>query len=158
MLIWKQAITNKAHAEYTTPQCVRDLKTGKIIKCTETDKYVFDNKLSPRCDGGPDEVYQRSVYYSLRKTMKCTQRRAPTTIKPTVVFDRNHLKFKHTEHKLKTNSWHQEEMDLIMKRQKYMRQQQQKKKYQQTMASNDLKFVLKKIPIQNDSDVELNNI
>ncbi len=44
------------------------------MRCTGNDDeyaYVFDNKLSPRCDQ-PEDMKDRSVYYALRKNTKCT--------------------------------------------------------------------------------------
>lgn len=44
------------------------------VRCTGNDDeyaYVFDNKLSPRCDQ-PEDMKGRSVYYALRKNTKCT--------------------------------------------------------------------------------------
>lgn len=43
------------------------------VRCTGNDDeyaYVFDNKLSPRCDQ-PENMKDRSVYYALRKNTKC---------------------------------------------------------------------------------------
>lgn len=158
MMSWKQSITNKVRVEHSTQNCIRDLKTGKIIKCTETEKYLFDNKLSPRCNGGPENVKYRSVYYSLRKTFKCTPVQTQTVQSGKLVFDKNHLKLKHTSEKLKSMTWYQQEIELIQKSQKHIRQ---KKKYHKAkIASNELKFILKKIEIPSNSDDEneLNNI
>lgn len=80
---WKQAMTNVARGKRLLPQygshCFMNGKTGQYDGCDEELMddyprwaYEFDNRLSPRCDGGPDEVKHRSVYYTLRRSIKCT--------------------------------------------------------------------------------------
>lgn len=70
---WKQGVTNKKRAGKIPKKCVNDLQKGEI-RCTGNDdeySYVFDNKLSPRCDQ-PEDMKDRSVYYALRKNTKCS--------------------------------------------------------------------------------------
>lgn len=82
---WKQAVTNVARGKRLLPQygseCYMNGKTGQYDSCDEQLlddyprwAYEFDNRLSPRCDGGPDDVKHRSVYYTLRRSIKCTQK------------------------------------------------------------------------------------
>lgn len=84
MIEWKQAVTNAARGKRLQSQygseCYMNGKTGQYDSCDDelTDDYPrwayeFDNRLSPRCDGGPKLVQNRSVYYTLRRSMKCAQ-------------------------------------------------------------------------------------
>lgn len=69
---WKQGITNKKRGGKIPKKCIKDFQTGDV-QCTGSDdeySYVFDNKLSPRCDQ-PEDMKDRSVYYALRKNTKC---------------------------------------------------------------------------------------
>lgn len=96
MTVWKQAITNRERAGRAARDCDRNGATGHVTKCERNDNdyvYVFDNKLSPRCDGGPDHVRHRSVYYSLRKSMKCNQKKG--TMESKKLAATNPLKYKH---------------------------------------------------------------
>ncbi|KAJ6639684.1 TLR4 interactor with leucine rich repeats [Pseudolycoriella hygida] len=70
---WKQGITNKKRSGKIPKKCVKDFQKREV-HCTGNDdeySYVFDNKLSPRCDQ-PEDMKGRSVYYALRKNTKCT--------------------------------------------------------------------------------------
>lgn len=74
MLRWKQAITNRIRSTKKDISCHMD--STKTTKCSDNHyeyNYIFDNKLSPRCNGGPTIAQNRSVYYSIRKTLQCTQ-------------------------------------------------------------------------------------
>lgn len=84
MTSWRQAITNRKRGRPLSKKitnCFTNPKTGKLENCQKNDAgsnypewtYEFDNKLSPRCDGGPDEVKHRSVYYTLRHSVKCAK-------------------------------------------------------------------------------------
>lgn len=79
MRTWRQAITNRVRSTRLSTAkkvCSIDPRTG-YETCTDSDIhqyfYEFDNKMSPRCDGGPSEYQYRSVYYTLRHNIKCTQ-------------------------------------------------------------------------------------
>lgn len=83
LLEWKEAITNAARGKRLLPQygsdCFMNGKTGQYESCDDElmdtyprYAYEFDNRLSPRCDGGPAKIEHRSVYYALRKGIKCT--------------------------------------------------------------------------------------
>lgn len=68
---WNQGLTNSDRKVTKTNKC--SYQNYKDITC-KTDKeqiaYIFDNKLSPRCMS-PDSMKNRSVYYSVRKNLKC---------------------------------------------------------------------------------------
>lgn len=82
MRSWRQAITNRVRSTRLSSSkrtCAVDPQTG-FESCTEAltnqYSYQFDNKMSPRCDGGPSEFQYRSVYYTLRHNIKCQQQPA----------------------------------------------------------------------------------
>lgn len=91
MSTWKQAVTNRRRLKPLTKSksnCYINPKTGKMENCqvrnTDNDDfpqwtYEFDNKLSPRCDGGPEEVKHQSVYYFLRRNVKCASKTKNST-------------------------------------------------------------------------------
>lgn len=81
MMAWKQAVTNNRAVRRTIKQCkpiVNDsaFHGNHSDHCTEkvVHHYVYDNKLSPRCDGGPDAVKHKSVYYALRRDLNCKRK------------------------------------------------------------------------------------
>lgn len=84
MNTWRQGKTNRKRGRPLSRKnsnCFTNPKTGKLENCQTNDAnnyytewtYEFDNKLSPRCDGGPEEVKHRSVYYTLRHNVKCSK-------------------------------------------------------------------------------------
>lgn len=86
MRSWRQAITNRVRSTRLASSkkvCSINPKTG-FETCAEAEtnqySYIFDNKMSPRCDGGPDDFKYRSVYYTLRHNMKCMQSVASQTL------------------------------------------------------------------------------
>lgn len=146
MTVWKQAITNRIRSGKAPQDCTRNLKTGEVIKCIKSENdylYTFDNKLSPRCDGGPENVKYRSVYYSLRKTMKCIPSR-PAKVKTDekLVFQPNHLKYKHLTEKMNYyNKYIKPKMAPVSA--KEQRMQKMRQKIRKTVTANDLKYLLK---------------
>lgn len=93
---WRQGVTNSlikrrkethCQAAYNDP-----MYTGHESEvCREKIVYniVYDNKLSPRCDGGPNNVKHRSVYYVYRRDLKCRE----DEIVPFVAFSKNNKGF-----------------------------------------------------------------
>lgn len=72
MTKWNQAVTNRMRSTKKDSSC--NIDSTKQIKCANNDyeyNYIFDNKLSPRCNGGPDIAQNRSVFYTIRKTLQC---------------------------------------------------------------------------------------
>ncbi|KAL5290828.1 hypothetical protein ACFFRR_010300 [Megaselia abdita] len=65
MTIWKAKITNQVRL-LPEELCVTDMISGEVM-CKRIYKYKFDNKMTPRCEN----VKKRSVYYALRKNLKC---------------------------------------------------------------------------------------
>lgn len=79
MRSWRQAITNRVRSTRLSSSkstCSVDPQTG-FETCADAQtnqySYQFDNKMSPRCDGGPKEFQYRSVYYTLRHNIECQQ-------------------------------------------------------------------------------------
>lgn len=79
---WKQGVTNarikrrkERHCQRAFNEVFDDLEEEEEDSglCKEKIVYeaVYDNKLSPRCDGGPANVKGRAVYYAYRKELKC---------------------------------------------------------------------------------------
>lgn len=80
---WKQGVTNARIKRRTVAHCQR--RYNEVFNddeeedeeqedlCREKTVYesVYDNKLSPRCDGGPENVKHRAVYYAYRKELQC---------------------------------------------------------------------------------------
>lgn len=166
--MWKQSITNRIRSGKAPQDCTRNLKTGKVIKCDKSENdylYTFDNKLSPRCDGGPEDVKYRSVYYSLRKTMKCiTSRPVRAKTDEKIVFQPNHLKYKHLTEKMNYyNKYIKPKMAPVSA--KEQRMQKMRKKIRKTTNANDLKYLLKAkvatgsvIQIKTNGNEEDNNL
>lgn len=78
MSFWKQGITNAIRGR-PIKNCISENYESNMFDCTKKSNsftYKFDNKLVPRCDGGPTRALQKSVYYSLRKLLNC-----PSTVK-----------------------------------------------------------------------------
>jgi Leucine rich repeat/BspA type Leucine rich repeat region (6 copies) len=81
MTFWQQGITNAVRRRAVAAnKCILDFQTGKKISCTTTGgdiyDYGFDIRQSPKCDGGPTDVQHRSVYYVMRKNLKCDYKMA----------------------------------------------------------------------------------
>lgn len=70
---WKQEITNKVKTAKVSKICKYDTNNRSSCKDTKLYEYVHDNKMSPRCDGGPEDVKYRSIFYVLRRNMKCAR-------------------------------------------------------------------------------------
>lgn len=72
---WKQEITNKIKTNKKSKICKYDQNNNRASSCKDTklNEYIHDNKMSPRCDGGPEEVKHRSIFYVLRRNMKCAK-------------------------------------------------------------------------------------
>lgn len=76
---WRQGVTNariRRRKETVCPKTYNEVFAGEEENeelCREKIVYeaVYDNKLSPRCDGGPENVKHRAVYYAFRKELKC---------------------------------------------------------------------------------------
>lgn len=72
MTKWNQAVTNRMRSTKKDVSC--NIDSSKTIKCSSDHtyeyNYIFDNKLSPRCKS-PDIAQNRSIYYSIRKTLRC---------------------------------------------------------------------------------------
>lgn len=95
MKSWKQAITNRVRSTKIDKNCTMNAKTIQCNSNHNDYNYIFDNKLSPRCDGGPTEVKHRSVYYSLRKTLKCVTAKPETMEKnQKKIYDLNAMNLK----------------------------------------------------------------
>lgn len=58
MANWKQGVTNA-------------VKVEKI----KTVEYVYSKPLSPRCDGNPEPIKGRSLYYALRRDLRCNMKK-----------------------------------------------------------------------------------
>lgn len=74
MSFWKQHITNAIRKGRSNQKCLADPTVPSRMQCNSNQysfEYGFDAKMTPRCDGGPDEALGRSVYYSMRKTLAC---------------------------------------------------------------------------------------
>lgn len=78
MRTWRQAVTNRVRGTRLPArrECSVHAMTG-IETCAEAPwpqySYVFDNKMTPRCGGGLKEFENRSVYYTLRHSIKCSE-------------------------------------------------------------------------------------
>lgn len=83
---WKQGVTNTRVKKRSVQKCQRGYNevfgdeeedshnnSGQQLSCREKIVYetVYDNKLSPRCDGGPENVKHRAVFYAFRRDLKC---------------------------------------------------------------------------------------
>ncbi|XP_053961152.1 insulin-like growth factor-binding protein complex acid labile subunit [Anastrepha ludens] len=66
MYNWRPKITNQERGP-RTKRCITDYQTGKQISCRRVDSYVYDNRYAPRCSNHNE----RSVFYVLRKQLKC---------------------------------------------------------------------------------------
>lgn len=81
---FKQAITNMQRGKRaSTPSNDKCLGAGKtFVSCERTNiagdypqwTYEFNNRLSPRCHGGPERVKGLNMYYALRQHLKCSIR------------------------------------------------------------------------------------
>lgn len=78
---WKQEVTNKIKTNKKSKICDYDIHKNRTNSCNDTKliEYVHDNKMSPRCDGGPEDVKHRSVFYVLRRNMKCARNTKSST-------------------------------------------------------------------------------
>lgn len=65
MSVWKAKITNQVRM-LPEERCVTDRISGEVM-CKQIYKYKFDNQMTPRCEN----VKKRSVFYALRKNLKC---------------------------------------------------------------------------------------
>ncbi|XP_067620774.1 insulin-like growth factor-binding protein complex acid labile subunit [Eurosta solidaginis] len=63
---WRPKITNQERGP-RSKRCITDYASGKQISCRRVDSYVYDNRFAPRCANHN----QRSVFYVLRKQLKC---------------------------------------------------------------------------------------
>lgn len=74
MSIWKQHITNAVRTGRSNQLCVADRTLAGRIRCNSNANsfdYGYDAHMTPRCDGGPEKAIGRSVFYTLRKTLRC---------------------------------------------------------------------------------------
>lgn len=128
MVDWKQAVTNHVRSKRLSSQsdnrCYINPKTGKLESCDERMindypkySYDFDNKLSPRCDGGPKDVKHRSVYYTLRRNIKCSQSTSKVQVTSKSVKLSAHLL-----EKKRIQTKHTVIVDKIAHMQKYLRE------------------------------------
>lgn len=129
-------------------KCVSDLQKEEIL-CTGNDdeySYVFDNKLSPRCDQ-PEDMKDRSVYYALRKNTKCTM--ANWTKPDNITSDVVRMKLKAMEEFVKKSAPTGNGRVDPMKKQRH---DQFKAKYRKAMKNN-IEFLLNK----KDQRINVNN-
>lgn len=80
---WKQGVTNSRQKRRKETHCQRAFnevmeededeneEAGDLCREKVIYETVYDNQLSPKCDGGPAEVKHRAVYYAFRKELKC---------------------------------------------------------------------------------------
>ncbi|GAB0094389.1 Leucine-rich repeat [Sergentomyia squamirostris] len=78
MTFWNQGMTNKFRKLGKVQKCSADAVKSGLAPCetVESFTYVYDNKLSPRCDGGPENVKHKTVYYALRRDLRCPRKRS----------------------------------------------------------------------------------
>ncbi|XP_017475842.1 PREDICTED: plant intracellular Ras-group-related LRR protein 4-like [Rhagoletis zephyria] len=74
MYNWRPKITNQERGP-RAKRCITDYQTGAQISCRRVDSYVYDNRYAPRCNNHND----RSVFYVLRKQLKCGPGRIVTS-------------------------------------------------------------------------------
>lgn len=76
MRAWRQAITNRVRGKRLPARGDCVMHAGRQL-CGDSVAvqyaYEFDNKMSPRCDGGPSEFRHRSVYYTMRHNIRCLE-------------------------------------------------------------------------------------
>lgn len=105
MTTWDPNITNQRRT-LSQERCIREFHTGKVVSCRTVDVYKFDHKLAPRCRN----VKNRTVYYALRKELKCISRKRTIKNHPrnidTAKFNRKYklLEKKQNRHKSKVAS------------------------------------------------------
>lgn len=148
LMEWKQAVTNAARGKRLLPQygseCFLNGKTGEYEACDDELMddyprwaYEFDNRLSPRCDGGPEEVKHRSIYYTLRRSFKCASSvRKPmnwTKLEKQRIQEKYALTMEKYAHERKIQ--HQNEKDRLLN--KLPRKLSLKEKMQKTLHQNE---------------------
>lgn len=154
MINWKQAITNRIRATKKDISCHMDsTKTTKCLDDHYEYNYIFDNKLSPRCNGGPPIAQNRSVYYSIRKTLQCSQINKQLKNDKKINIKK---KYEDTIQKLHIQSKQLREEHTDAMRGKGFNQHSYMKKYKK-MRRNDLHYQLKKEitrEIENDDSLD----
>lgn len=144
LLEWKQAVTNAARGKRLLSQygsdCYMNGKTGQYESCDDELMddfpqwtYEFDNRLSPRCDGGPEEVMHRSVYYTLRRNIKCM---------PSVQKSMHSLQSKLTSFQLEKQKI---QTKYAFTMEKYAHERKIRRQNEENRSQNILKFVDQKV-------------
>lgn len=76
MASWKQSVTNVVKVEKLKSHatCVPSAKycSSKPVKVID---YVYSKQLSPRCNGNPEPIQGRSLYYALRRDLRCNMKK-----------------------------------------------------------------------------------
>jgi hypothetical protein len=79
MLKWKPGVTNMIRRMKKEKKCVKS-RDFKDVYCGKTElkaEYIYDNKMSPRCNGGPEKVKDRAVYYAVKRDLMCKPKHEP---------------------------------------------------------------------------------
>lgn len=90
---WKQSITNAIRGKRMTDQSYKDCysNTKNIALCDDIDEeddfpkwnYDVDNHLSPRCNGGIKNIPHQTVFYAVRRNLKCLKPQSKDKMKMT---------------------------------------------------------------------------
>lgn len=170
---WKQSLTNKVRRGRISTTCISSSKT-EMCKTNEVKyNYVYDMKVSPRCDGGPEQVIHRNVYYVLRKNLNCNLKKAIAEHERMIrQFDKNKIAIKYKQ--IKQHEIEQEKLHKTTDRKfnmikaidlKIERQQKMYNKYMKGIAlmthqrkdNPNIKFhKIKKNGSENDDDDDNN--
>lgn len=75
MVNWKQGVTNALKVEKVkTVDC--GFEKGACVATTQKIvEYVYSKPLSPRCEGSPEPIKGRSLYYALRRDLRCNMKK-----------------------------------------------------------------------------------
>lgn len=171
---WKQAITNRIRSNRLQEKCLYNKKTGEKMKCNNNRNefsYIFDNKLSPRCDGGPIDLQYRSVYYTLRKHLRCKIANSSNIVRPSTynLVQQQQRKFNKMNSKINNyiqNIEHTQRLQKLFKEKTNMNYHNYRHKNKSLMnkkkplvVNNDLKYLINTSNIKvNDKNSYDNNI
>lgn len=162
---WKQGLINRERSTKSVSNCkINKFKNHSIHKkCGFNEyNYIYNNKMAPRCAGPTKEVNGKSIFYALRKILKCPiETKTISKAEIDLLEEKRKIRMKNKILREKEEKRIQEKLSRDknhMKLQASMQHYASGRYAVSVNKRNSLKFVLQQTVLGNNSKDHSNNI